>query len=106
MHVEDAASAFVSLLESDAQGVVNIGTGIPITIKDVAKKIATVLDREELLDIGGLEGNPKDPPLLVANNRRLKSEIGWKPKYNIDSGLRQTIDWWKIHMERNSYDKR
>lgn len=95
MHVEDVASAFVALLESDAQGVVNIATGIPIRIKDVAKKIATILGRKDLLEIGGLEKNSKDPPLLVANNRRLISEIGWRPKYNIDSGLNHTIDWWK-----------
>lgn len=106
MHVQDVASAFVALLETHVQGVVNIGTGIPISIKEVAKKIATLLGREDLLDIGGLKTNPQDPPMLVADNRRLISEIGWTPHYNIDSGLKQTIDWWKIHMERTIHDKR
>lgn len=105
MHVEDVASAFVSLLESDAQGVVNIGTGIPIAMKTVAEKIAILLGREDLLKTGELNPTHREPPLIVADNRRLTSETDWIPQYTIDSGLRQTIDWWKAHMERNCYDR-
>ena len=35
-----------------------------------------------------------DVPIIIADNKRMSS-IGWKPIYNIDSGLEHTIDWFK-----------
>ena len=32
--------------------------------------------------------------VVVGNNEKLKS-IGWIPKYDLESGLQQTINWWK-----------
>ena len=32
--------------------------------------------------------------VVVGNNQKLKS-IGWEPKYTLEMGLKQTIDWWK-----------
>lgn len=97
MHVEDVGAAFAALLDSDVQGSVNIASGIPITIKDVVGKIASILGRGDLPRIGSLHANPSEPPLLVADVRRLTNEVHWSPKYDIDSGLRQTIDWWKAY---------
>ena len=36
-----------------------------------------------------------DPPILVANTKRLTEEVGWTPKFNINTGLDHTIQWWK-----------
>ena len=34
-------------------------------------------------------------PLVVGENLRLLNEVGWKQQFDLEAGLRQTIDWWK-----------
>ena len=36
-----------------------------------------------------------EPGMLVADTKRLNSEVDWVPGYEIERGLEQTIDWWK-----------
>jgi nucleoside-diphosphate-sugar epimerase len=37
-----------------------------------------------------------EPPILVGDNRRLKNEVNWTPLFDLDNGIAQTIEWWKI----------
>jgi nucleoside-diphosphate-sugar epimerase len=96
LHVEDAASAFISLLQSEVQGPLNIASGQPVTLKEVVELIAEKIRRRELLKLGGILSPEGDPPLLLADTRRLEKEVGWKPKYNLDTGLDRTIQWWRV----------
>jgi nucleoside-diphosphate-sugar epimerase len=93
MHVDDVARAFVELLLSSAQGIVNIATGEGTAIANVARQIADVIGRPDLLHLGALPESVGDPPCLVADVGRLHT-IGFKPAYPLGDGLRQTIDWW------------
>jgi len=95
LHVEDVASAFVALLESDIMGSVNIASGQPVTLKSVICKIADKLGRCDLVQLGALPEQANDPRVLIADVRRLSDEVKWKPKFELDSGLAQTITWWK-----------
>jgi nucleoside-diphosphate-sugar epimerase len=93
MHVSDVASALVALLDSDCQGAVNIASGEPIMIRDIVLKIADHFGRHDLLEFGAIPTSASEPPLLVADVRRLKNELGWSPTYQLTSGLANTIEW-------------
>lgn len=95
LHVEDVASAFVALLKSPVQGPVNIASGRPIAIREIATLIAGQLGRPELLKLGALPARPDEPERLIADTQRLLEEVVWKPKHTIESGLEQVIAWWK-----------
>lgn len=95
LYVQDVADAFVALLESNVTGAVNIASGQPVAIKDVVYKIAEKISRPDLIELGVMSVAAKEPPLLVADVSRLVNEVGWLPKYNLDIGLEQTINWWK-----------
>ncbi len=97
LHVEDVASAFVSLLESDIQGAINIGSGNPVKLRDIILKIADKLHLEKLVRLGALPSPENDPPLVLADVKRLHNELGWRSKYDLDQGLEQTIGWWQKH---------
>lgn len=98
LYVKDVASAFVALLESDVRGPVNIASGQPMALKDIVRKIGEKLHRPDLICLGALPAAKDEPPLLVADVRRLHEEVGWTPEYNIDSGLDETIEWWKENL--------
>lgn len=95
IYVQDVADAFVALLESDVTGVVNIASGQPIAIKDVVYKIADKIGRGDLIELGAIVSNPREPPLLVADISRLSKEVGWLPQFDCNRGLNQTIAWWR-----------
>jgi nucleoside-diphosphate-sugar epimerase len=95
MYVEDVAAAFVTLLDSEVSGTINISTGVPIAIKDIATQIASIIGRPELLKLGAIAAAANDVPLLVGNADRLNNELNWQPQWSIAHGLEQTIDWWR-----------
>ncbi len=95
LHITDAASALVALLASDVQGAVNIASGEPVTIREIVLRIADHFDRRDFIEFGAIPTSPDDPPLLVADVRRLQSELAWQPAYTLASGLDATIEWCK-----------
>ncbi len=95
LYSEDVASAMVALLDSDVAGTVNIGSGVPVSIRDVVNKISSKIGKSELIKYGIIRIPKDDPPLIVADVRRLNEEVGWKQKYSLDTGLDKTIEWWK-----------
>ena len=95
LHVEDTASAFVSLLQSEVEGTVNIASGEPITIRSLLEQIAGLLNSQNRVKFGAIAAAPNDPPLLVADTRRLREEVGWQPKSRLQEGLKGTINWWR-----------
>ena len=94
LHVEDVASAFVALLDSDLTGPVNIGSGKPIAIREVVEIIGELIQQKDLIQLGALPVPPNDPPALIADTHRLQS-ISWRPKYDLNTGLQRTIEWWR-----------
>jgi len=101
LHVEDGATAFVSVLESDISGPVNIASGNPISVRDVVGKIASKIGRSDLVRLGEVPLADSEPHLIVGDTRRLTQEVGWYPRYELDSGLDITIEWWNKESKDN-----
>jgi len=95
LHVEDVASAFVSLLMSNVEGPVNIASGKPIALKEIILSIADKLGKTPLVKLGALPQNENEPSVIFGDTKRLFSEVIWQPRYDIDGGIRETIDWWQ-----------
>ncbi len=95
LHVDDAAGALVALLRSTLVGNVNVGSGEPVTVRDVIDRVAHACGRPELVKLGARETPMADPPLLAADVSRLRDELGWAPKIDLTSGLEQTVAWWR-----------
>ena len=94
LYVEDVADAFVALLEGGVSGPVNIASGQPMALRELIYGIVTKFNRDDLIQFGAVSTSPDEPPLLVADVRRLHDEVAWMPKYDLDMALEQTIDWW------------
>lgn len=101
LHVDDIASAFVSLLESNVEGPVNIASGQPEALKTIIYTIADLLGKRHLVELGVLPAPKDEPPFLVADVRRLNQQVGWKPKITLKAGLKSTIEWWEQNLKEN-----
>lgn len=98
MYVEDVADAFCELLDSEVNGSVNIASGEMIKISELVQRIAFRIGKPELLKIGAIEARDGDPLFLGANTARLATEVGWKPKFTLESGIERTIRWWSDYL--------
>lgn len=98
LHVGDAASALVALVGSSVTGAVNIASGRPLVLKDIVYRIAAKLDRESSITVANEESD--EPPMLVADSRRLNKDVGWQPRFDLDAGLDDTIAWWTARLAK------
>lgn len=95
LYVEDVGDALAALLDSDVTGPVNIGSGVPVSVKNLVMCIGERLDRPDLVRLGALPARPGEPARLVADVRRLTHEVGWRPRRDLAEGLDETIAWWR-----------
>lgn len=93
LHVEDTARGIVDVFESDIQGAVNICSGKPVQLRTIVEKIAQLTNFKGNILWGAIPAAFGDD-LVAGSNEKLKS-IGWKPKYDLETGLIQTINWWR-----------
>lgn len=93
LHVTDVAAALVKLMQADARGAFNIGAGQPIRLRDVIEYLARQLNAEHLVQFGSIPAAAGEPALLIADNRRLL-ETGWRPRFDLHSGLDDALAWW------------
>jgi nucleoside-diphosphate-sugar epimerase len=102
LHVQDVADALVAVLQSEVQGPVNIASGQPVALREIILQIGQQLQRPDLLQIGALPARANDLPLVVADIQRLTTEVGWQQKYDMQTGLDHTIQWWKESEEKGT----
>jgi nucleoside-diphosphate-sugar epimerase len=98
LHVEDAADALWTVAGGSLEGPVNISSGVPVSVAEVAGEIARLLGRPELLQLGARSRGPDDPQWLCARRGRLHEMHGWTPRYDLTRGLQHTIEWWKQNL--------
>ena len=94
LHVSDAADGILLAAERyDGADPVNLGSGMEISIKDLATLIAklTGFDGRFVWDSGKPDGQPRRS-LDVSRAERL---FGFRAHIRFEEGLRQTIDWYK-----------
>jgi nucleoside-diphosphate-sugar epimerase len=93
--VDDAAEAMAALLDSGVTGPVNIGSGAPVPVHELAQAVAREAGRPDLLRLGALPTPPDEPDEITADVRRLREAVGVVPSTTIDDGVRRTVDWWR-----------
>lgn len=95
LHVIDVASAFAALLDSTVEGSVNIASGRPVTLREVVIAAAECLGAGDRVEFGALNAPANEPPVLLADVRRLAEEMIWHPVYDLTAGIAQTVQYWK-----------
>jgi nucleoside-diphosphate-sugar epimerase len=95
LHVADAGAAFAALADSSLTGAVNIASGDGVSLRDLARRIASLAGDVELLQIGAIPRREGEPASLVADARRIREELGWAPRIALEDGLSETVAWWR-----------
>jgi GDP-L-fucose synthase len=95
LHVDDLAAAILYLLQTyDEEGLINVGWGEDVSIRELANLIVSVIDyRGELIfDAEKPDGTPRK----LLNVDRLRA-LGWQPQISLRSGIEMTYRWFQDH---------
>jgi len=99
LYVKDVAHVLVKLLRSDLEGSVNIASGEPNTLGEIVKEVGRMLNKSELISIRSPQEVAEPHPLVLADVSKLREELDWKPRYELELGLEETVEWWKDRMK-------
>ncbi len=99
LYVEDHCAAIDLILRHGRIGeVYNVGGHNERTNLEVVKTILKVLNKPESL-IRYVKDRPGHDMRYAIDPTKLENELGWKPEYNFDTGIRQTIEWYLNNKE-------
>ncbi|TKH26357.1 MULTISPECIES: dTDP-glucose 4,6-dehydratase [Bacillus] len=94
LHVEDHCQAIDLVLHKGKNGeVYNVGGNNERTNIEIVKTILKALDKPESL-IQYVTDRPGHDRRYAIDATKLREELGWSPKYNFDTGIKQTINWY------------
>ena len=92
LHVDDLARAIIVCLDNyDSDLQINIGTGMDLTVAELAEKIAKNTGFTGTIDwdVAREDGTPQK----VLDIQKI-TNLGWKPTINLDQGIELTVEWY------------
>lgn len=94
LHVEDHCEAIDLVLHMGKPGeVYNIGGNNERTNLDIVRMILEHLGKPDSL-IQFVEDRLGHDRRYAIDATKIRTELGWQPKYNFDDGIKLTIDWY------------
>jgi nucleoside-diphosphate-sugar epimerase len=98
LHIDDVSAALLALAQHAKRGatVVNMGSGIEISVSQLVEEMKRLMDKDKMLMCHG-SARPGDPRHWEADIARLRSLApGWKSRPLVD-GLTETLEHWDRH---------
>jgi len=88
IYVDDAVKIMTSLIVADAEGVFNVASGVGITMRELGNKIASILQRQDLLHFQEQGGKPS---IVQASMTKLEKFLGSATHTNLVVAINRTI---------------
>ena len=99
LHVKDHCLAIATVLHKGKVGeVYNIGGNNEKANIEIVKLILKELGKTEAL-IEYVKDRPGHDRRYAIDNSKITRELGWKPSYTFEEGIKETIKWYQSHSE-------
>lgn len=95
LFISDLVRALDLIIAKRLSGVVNIGSGRPTSIIDLAEKIAGAMSLNATLSF---DTNMPDGQSVRLMDCSKIANAGWKPRVSLKQGLIETVDWYKQNL--------
>jgi len=96
--IDDIVDALIFLMKNySGSEIINIGTGIEISIKDLAQRIKDVALFKGKVTFE--KDKPDGMPHRLLDSTKLLN-MGWRPKIDLERGIKLTYEWYKINVNK------
>ena len=94
LYVKDVVKGALLILEKgESMRPYNLGYGSTVTIGDIVDTILKVTGKSPIVEWDN--SKPTTIPYRMVSTERITSELGFKPNYSFEDGIRETIEWYK-----------
>lgn len=96
--VKDTAAGFIAL--GRAEGIegrdINIATGTEVSMRETLETIARIMGEkvDYVVDPARLRPSGSEVFRLCGDNTLITSLTDWRPRFDLEAGLRETVDWF------------
>ncbi len=100
LYVQDAVEALVTLAATPAArgGVFNVASGQPVTVRQVLETIQCLVGRGSI-HFGAHPMRSGEIMELYADVSRIRQVTGWRPRVELEDGLRRTVDFYRAQID-------
>jgi nucleoside-diphosphate-sugar epimerase len=94
IHVDDVAEGIVLATERiDMPDPINLGTGVPCSIRELAELVAEAAEWKGEIDWD--TSKPDGVPRVCCDVQRMKTALGWSPEIQLADGVRSMVQWYQ-----------
>jgi dTDP-glucose 4,6-dehydratase len=94
-YVTDEVAGFLTVLDSDYVGPVNVGNPAEFTVLDLARLVLEITGSASELEFVDL---PEDDPTQRCPDIALVQSLGWSPQVGLRQGIEQTATWFQAQL--------
>ncbi len=107
VYVKDTVRGFIDIAKSDKTPgeEINIATQAEISVGALAQKLINIINPEAKIIKDGKRLRPKKSEVerLFGNNEKIREITNWKPAFDLDKGLEETVHWFRDEKNRRLY---
>ena len=104
LFVKDTVRGFIQLgkCEEAVGKVVNIGTGTDISVEALVTKILNLTGKRGEIEVEDQRIRPEKSEVmqLLSDTRLAQKLFKWAPRYTLEEGLRETMEWYQKNLAR------
>jgi CDP-glucose 4,6-dehydratase len=103
IYAPDAVDAYLAIARSLDDPTMhgrawNAGAGRPYSVREIVDRLIAVSGHDAEPDVQG-EGTPHgEIDRQFLDSSRIREELGWEPRWELDDGLRETWAWYERHL--------
>lgn len=102
-YVKDTVEGFIKVAEQEKSigEIINIGSNFEISIQDLTKLIAKIINKDTEVETEEVRLRPENSEVerLKADTAKAKELLNWSPAYTLEEGLRETVNWLSTHLD-------
>jgi len=99
LHVDDHCDALARVLEQGRPGTVyNIAAGRALSNRDLVRALLDELGKPWSL-VRQVADRPAHDPRYALDTTRIRQELGWAPRIDLERGLAGTVQWYTEHTD-------
>ena len=102
-YIKDTCYGFIEIYKSDhlLGEITNIGMNEEISIGELAEKITKLMNKKVKIiqDDKRIRPEASEVEKLVCDNSKLLRTTSWKPNFTLESGLKETINWFELNIQ-------
>lgn len=102
--ISDLVEGIVKVMKSDIHDPINLGNPSELSIKQFAQTVNKLTGQKLEVEYKPLPVD--DPKVRRPNITRARNELGWEPVVDLETGLAETLEYFKQVVKKNNYNSK